>query len=443
MHNVKLTRPQKEAVGLLSIGTFLEYFDLLLYVHLAVLLNEVFFPQNDPLMSKLTLAAAFCSSYLMRPFGGFVIGWIGDKFGRKIVIIVTTTIMAISCIVMASIGTYAEIGLTASVVMLLCRMMQGFSSLGEIAAAQLYLSEILKQPSKYVYNGIIDMSAMFGGVVALAVASFALSTNFNWRLAFWFGAAIAIIGMIARTRLRETPEFISYSSQLKKTAQKVNVNGNNVIHQEKVKKTELVVILAYFLIRLVVSCFFYVFYVYMGTFMKESLKMTSEEIINHNTKLFIFMTLGVLIFMQLVKRYHPIKISRTLATIFACLIPFIPWWMGNVSGMASLFCLQFTMLFLAFYSIGMEMTCYKHLPVNRRFTFLATTLGVVSAFASVLVSFGLALLSEHFGHYALWFLYVPIIIGFLWATGYIKKLEIKKGLYLNYPDQLLPAKSQQ
>ena len=75
-----LTREQKEAVGLLSIGTFLEYFDLMLYVHMAVLLNELFFPKYDPFTNSLLSAFAFCSTYLLRPFGALLFGYIGDNF---------------------------------------------------------------------------------------------------------------------------------------------------------------------------------------------------------------------------------------------------------------------------------------------------------------------------------------------------------------------------
>ena len=74
----KLTKEQKEAVGLLSIGTFLEYFDLMIYLHMAVFLNELFFPKTDPFTASLLSAFSFCSTYLLRPFGALVFGYIGD-----------------------------------------------------------------------------------------------------------------------------------------------------------------------------------------------------------------------------------------------------------------------------------------------------------------------------------------------------------------------------
>ena len=68
-----LTKEQKQAVGLLSIGTFLEYFDLMLYVHMAVLLNELFFPKTDPHTASLLTALAFCSTFVLRPIGALIL----------------------------------------------------------------------------------------------------------------------------------------------------------------------------------------------------------------------------------------------------------------------------------------------------------------------------------------------------------------------------------
>ncbi|MEY4096568.1 MAG: hypothetical protein RLZZ102_245, partial [Pseudomonadota bacterium] len=130
---------QKEAVGLLSVGTFLEYFDLMLYVHMAVLLNELFFPKTDPFTASLLAAFSFCSMYLLRPFGAILFGYIGDKIGRRIIVIMTTFIMACSCCIIAILPTYSQIGITASVIITICRMLQGLSSMGEVVASEIYL----------------------------------------------------------------------------------------------------------------------------------------------------------------------------------------------------------------------------------------------------------------------------------------------------------------
>lgn len=118
-----LNREQKEAAGLLQIGTFLEYFDLMLYVHMAVLLNELFFPKTDPFTASLLSALAFCSTYVLRPFGALFFGYIGDTFGRKTTVVFTTSMMAVSCIIIANLPTYAEVGILAAWAITLCRVL--------------------------------------------------------------------------------------------------------------------------------------------------------------------------------------------------------------------------------------------------------------------------------------------------------------------------------
>lgn len=135
-----LTKNQREAVGLLQIGTFLEYFDLMLYVHLAVLLNELFFPKTDPKTAALLSAFAFCSTYMLRPFGALFFGYIGDQLGRKVAIILSTFLMAVACFFMSILPTYEEIGIFASVAMITCRVLQSFSATGEVIGAEIYLS---------------------------------------------------------------------------------------------------------------------------------------------------------------------------------------------------------------------------------------------------------------------------------------------------------------
>ena len=211
----KLTKQQKEAIGLLSIGTILEYFDLMLYVHLSVLLNDLFFPKTDPMMAKLLGATAFCMTFVLRPIGGYVIGRIGDVIGRKTTIYITTFIMAGTCLTMALFPTYEEVGILATVAILLCRMLQGFSSLGEIVGACVYLAETLKSPYKYVASGIVDTASRAGGLFALGVASLVLNSDFNWRVAFFIGAGAAAVGIVARANLRETPEFANYQFRMK------------------------------------------------------------------------------------------------------------------------------------------------------------------------------------------------------------------------------------
>jgi MFS family permease len=94
---------------------------------MAVLLNELFFPKTDAHTAALFAAFAYCSTYVLRPFGALIFGYLGDTIGRKHTVIITTLLMALSCVVMASLPTYAEIGIAASWVVTITRMIQGIS----------------------------------------------------------------------------------------------------------------------------------------------------------------------------------------------------------------------------------------------------------------------------------------------------------------------------
>ena len=203
-----LDKDQKQSIFILSIGTFLEYFDLMLYVHMAVILNELFFPKTDPAIATLISSAAFCTTYFFRPSGALIFGWIGDNIGRKVTVLMTILLMSLSCLLMANLPTYAQIGISASWILIICRIIQGMTSMGEIIGAELYLMETIKPPIQYSAVALIEACFALGGMAALGVAAFFITFGLNWRFAFWLGAVLALVGSFARTNLRETPEFI-------------------------------------------------------------------------------------------------------------------------------------------------------------------------------------------------------------------------------------------
>ena len=424
----KLTRQQKEAVALLSFGTLLEYFDLMLYVHLSVLLNDLFFPKTDPMMAKVLAATAFCMTFVLRPVGGYVIGRIGDAIGRKSTIFITTFIMAGTCLTMALFPTYEEVGIWATVVILLCRMFQGFSSLGEVIGACVYLAETLQSPHKYIANGIIEIMGMIGSFLALGVASLVINSNFNWRVAFFIGAGVAAIGIVARTRLRETPEFANYKCRMKI----LNKLDQRYVIKERVDKKT--VVWFFFNILLTPICFYFT-YIYLGDFMKSNMGMTAEQVINHNFKFSILEIAILCCFAYLYKFIHPIKIIKASTFVLVTELLLMPYCLKNIhvlGGEYMIFALQVGMELAASMNI---LVWFKHFPVSMRFTTVATTFGISSATGYAVSSYGLIPLTAWFGHYGIWALYLPVVIGFIWALNYLTKLEKDRDAYDNYPDE--------
>ncbi len=434
MANIKLTKKQKESIGLLLIGTFLEYFDLMLYIHMSVLLNELFFPTTDPLSTKLLVATTFCLTYCLRPIGGFIIGRIGDTMGRKFTIIISTFIMACSCILIAITPTYNEIGIIATVIMIICRMLQGVSSMGEIVGVQLYIAEMLKAPYKSVISGLIGVSEIIGGLFALLIASIILSINGNWRWIFVIGAGIAVFGFLSRTKLKETREFMDHKLRTKDYG--LPTDKKKFDNEKDSKLT----ILAYFFTEFHFPVCFYTAYVVLGDFFSRKIfQLTSEKVISQNLRVTIFLALFMLVLSLLAKKIHPIKTAILAALSFIFLLPFIPYWIDNTTSLFGLFCLQCLIMSFGLSTWGiLDSIQYKYISIANRFTTISIIVGVAQPISYIMVSFGSIPLIDYFGYYGLWALFIPVVIGYFWGVHYFKNLEIKRGSYYNYPNEDFP-----
>jgi MFS transporter, MHS family, proline/betaine transporter len=409
-----LSRQQKEAAGLLQIGTFLECFDLMLYVHLAVLLNEIFFPKTDPFTASLLSAFAFCSTFVLRPFGALLFGYIGDTFGRKMTVVLTTSLMAISCIIMANLPTYSEIGITAAWGITLCRMLQGISSLGEIISAEVYLTESTKPPERYPIVAAIDLFARFGSMVALGVASLVLTFTFNWRVAFWIGAGIAMVGSIARTRLRETPEFL----QMKQEKEEKIKKSLTIIQQKTDPKTLLALLFIFSLSPIS----FYFSYIHCAHLLKEIFGYTAEQVIHQNLFVSILQacTSSILVFLSY--KIYPLKIVKFNLWGAYLLIFLCPFLLTNLTSPFQLFWIQAG---ISIFASGLPAFAifFVHFPVLKRVTSVSFMYAVSGALMFISTSFGLVYLTSWFGNFGLWVIMVPVMLAFTWSIYHFEKLD--------------------
>ncbi len=425
-----LTREQKEAVGLLQVGTFLEYFDLMLYVHMAVLLNELFFPKTDPHTASLITALSFCSTFVLRPFGALLFGYIGDHIGRKTTVIITTIMMAISCMTMASVPTYAQIGIAASWIVTICRALQGLSSMGEIIGAEIYLTELTRPPVQYFAVALLGVFATFGMTFALGIASLVTSYNFNWRLAFLMGAGIALVGVTARTRLRETPDFVDMKKRMKRAVEDARENDlgvltnilkkTNTAWQEKTTKATPI---AYFFIQCVWPIWFYFAYVHCGNILKNSFGWTAEQIVHRNFGVAMVEFLASIVVAYLSYRIHPLKILKVLLSIFFVFVLMCPYLLHKVTTPSHVLFLQLFIVVFAPSDFPAVSVFFKHFPVFRRFTYASLVYALSRASMYIITSFGLVYLIEYLGHWGLWVIILPAIIGYAYGIYYFDRLE--------------------
>ncbi len=424
-----LTREQKEAVGLLQIGTFLEYFDLMLYVHMAVLLNELFFPKTDPKTAALLAAFAFCSTYVLRPFGALVFGYIGDNIGRKPTVVLTTMLMSTSCVIMANLPTYAQIGISATWIITGCRIVQGLSSMGEIIGATIYVTEITKPPIQYPLVSLITVASSIGTFAALGIATLVTTTGLNWRIGFWVGAGIAVIGSIARTRLRETQEFVDKKKQLNELIdrkQKTHNDQEKDLIIKKIKQGERLskkTLLSFFLVYCGMPLSFYLSFMYFNPILTEKFGYTSEDIIYHNFLLSIGVCFFNVLFTYLSYWIYPFKLIRIRVYILIGLTLLIPYIIAHATNPADLLILQSLLMIFNLGSLPAESILVSHFPILKRFTATSFLYALSRSVMYIIISFGLVFLTDSFSHYGIWIIMFPVIFAFLYGVKHFEDLD--------------------
>lgn len=204
----------RKAVISSSIGAALEWFDIIVYASFAVIIAANFFPSGqDSSLSLILTFATFAISYLIRPLGGMVLGSYGDRAGRKKALTLTLMLMMVGTAIMAVAPTHAVVGSWAGVVILISRLIQGFSAGGEFGTATTFLVETAPHRKAFYASwqvaaqGIsMFLASGFGFVLFKTLSKDALYT-WGWRLPFFVGILIGPVGLYIRARLSETEEF--------------------------------------------------------------------------------------------------------------------------------------------------------------------------------------------------------------------------------------------
>lgn len=426
----RLNKEQKGAIFLLQIGTFLEYFDLMLFVHMAVVLNEIFFPKVDPVTRSFLSAFTFCSTFVLKPIGSLLFGYIGDKVGRKHTVILTTMIMAISCIIMANAPTYAQIGIAASWVITICRALQGMSSIGESIGAELYTAELIQPPLRYKAVGYIGFAGVVGMTVSLMIAEIVLSLGINWRIIFWIGALIALIGSVARVTLRESPDFSDAKRRLLNMFETANKSPallhDNPAYEEKVsRKTSL----AYFLVFCGWPFCFYFSYVYCGNILKDQFDYTKEALIHHNLIVSIFNLIGLYIFIRLTEKIHPLVILKAKLIVYVPFLCIVPWLLSRAPSELTIFIIQVIGVVFGNSTIPAKAIFLTHFPIFKRFRYASFITAIAHITLYIITSFGLVYVTKFLGKYGILLISLPITLSFLLGLLYFEKLEKEAGTY--------------
>ncbi|MFF5569843.1 glycine betaine/L-proline transporter ProP [Streptomyces luteogriseus] len=204
----------KRAVKAAALGNAMEWFDFGVYSYIAVTLGKVFFPSGNPTAQLLSTFGAFAAAFLVRPLGGMVFGPLGDRVGRQKVLALTMIMMAAGTFAIGLIPSYATIGVGAPILLLVARLVQGFSTGGEYAGASTFIAEYAPDKRRGFLGSWLEFGTLAGyiggaGLVTIMTALLSTDdlTSWGWRIPFLIAGPMGIIGLYLRMRLEETPAF--------------------------------------------------------------------------------------------------------------------------------------------------------------------------------------------------------------------------------------------
>ncbi|MGA5006492.1 MULTISPECIES: MFS transporter [Streptomyces] len=210
----------RKAVFASWIGTTIEYYDFAIYgLAASLIFAPLFFPSTDPTVGTLLSLSSFAVGYLTRPLGALVFGHFGDRIGRKAVLIVTLVLMGVATFAIGLLPTYSQIGVAAPVLLIVARLVQGFSVGGEYGGAVLLAVEHSSERQRGLFGSIVNTGATVGLVLANVafILVFQLPDDqmlaWGWRIPFLFSSILVVVGLVARYSLEESPDFAEAKDQ--------------------------------------------------------------------------------------------------------------------------------------------------------------------------------------------------------------------------------------
>jgi MFS family permease len=196
------------------VGSVLEYYDFFIYGTAAALVfGKVFFPESDPATATLLSFATYGVGYVARPVGAFFMGHIGDRYGRKRVLLLTVGLMGTATFLVGCLPTYDDIGIWAPVLLVALRLLQGFSASGEQSGANSLSLEHAPETRRAFFTSFTLGGTQAGLVIATAVflpigaMPEDQLLSWGWRVPFWLSAIVVIVALIIRSRISEPPAF--------------------------------------------------------------------------------------------------------------------------------------------------------------------------------------------------------------------------------------------
>jgi MFS family permease len=215
-----MTADERKIILASSLGTVFEWYDFYLYGSLAVIIGAKFFGQFDETTRNIFALLAFAAGFLVRPFGALVFGRIGDLVGRKYTFLMTILIMGSSTFIVGVLPTSDSIGITAAVILITLRILQGLAIGGEYGGAATYVAEHAPAGRRGFYTSWIQTTATLGlfmSLVVILLVQAAMSADdfraYGWRIPFLVSVLLLAVSVWIRLQLSESPAFLKMKAE--------------------------------------------------------------------------------------------------------------------------------------------------------------------------------------------------------------------------------------
>ncbi|MDB5564533.1 MAG: alpha-ketoglutarate permease [Tardiphaga sp.] len=272
LHLVDVEKRVK-AIFIGSMGNLVEWYDFYAYTAFALYFAPAFFPTSDPVVQQLNAAVLFSATFLMRPLGGWLFGYLADRYGRRISLMLSVLCMCFGSLIIACTPTYATIGFAAPMILAFARIIEGLSLGGEYGASATYLSEVADAKHRGFYSSFQYVTLIGGQLTAIIVLLLLQKVflteqelkDWGWRIPFVIGALLAIFAAVMRRDLHETPAFL----EAKRLAKPMGSIRGLLKYPR-----ELLLVVG---LTAGGTAAFYTFTTYMQTFVKLSVGLTTDQ----------------------------------------------------------------------------------------------------------------------------------------------------------------------
>jgi MFS family permease len=338
------SRSDYKTLGLAALGGALEIYDFIIFVFFALTLSQLFFPPEMPEWLRLLQSfGIFVTGYLARPLGGILMAHFADRLGRKKVFSLSILMMALPCLLIGIMPTYAQIGYFAPLLLLALRILQGAAVGGEVPSAWVFVAEHAPAGHRGYALGFLQAGLTFGYLIGALTATFLAQVftpaeilDYAWRYPFLLGGVFGVIGVYLRRWLSETPVFMAMEAQREA---RVELPLRTVLREHRLA------MLPAMLLTCVLTSAVVVFVVITPTMMQKTFGMTASHTFALSALGIVFLNIGCVIAGLLVDRLgawrtvmlYSLLLPLGIGVLYGCLISGGEW-IGIAYAIAGLAC---------------------------------------------------------------------------------------------------------